>query len=36
MFQTYDITSCDILCDFGHVPLHYSKNKEKEKENQRK
>ena len=31
MFKTYNITSCDILCDHGHIPLHYPKQKQKQK-----
>jgi len=27
MFQTYDITSCDTLCDHDHMPLHHPKEK---------
>ena len=29
LFQTYDITWCDILCDHGHMPLYCPKEKEK-------
>ena len=29
MFQTYDIISCDALCDHGHMTLYYLRNKRK-------
>jgi len=31
MFQTYNITSCDMSYDHGHIPLHYLKQKQKQK-----
>ena len=26
IFQIYNFISCDILCDCGHMPLHYPRN----------
>ena len=31
LFQIYDITLCDISCDYGHMPLHQPRNKRKRK-----
>jgi len=27
MFQTYDITSCDISCNYSHMLFHCPRNK---------
>ena len=32
MFQIYDITLCDILYDYSHMPLHCLRNKRKTKQ----
>ena len=32
IFQTYNIISYNISCDCSHMPLHYPKNKIKEKD----
>ena len=31
MFQTYNITSCDISCDYGYMLFHCPRNKRKRK-----
>jgi len=36
MFQTYDIASCDVSCDFGHIPLHHLRNRKEKKIDKRK
>ena len=35
-FCAYDLTSCDISCDYSHVPLHHQNKKEKKKKSQKK
>lgn len=31
MFQAYDLTLCDILCDHGHMSLYYPRKTKQNK-----